>query len=451
MRNEKMKRAVTILGLLVFLCAGSLFAQTISLEEARVLALANSRSLAKYDLSIKGSLLDERNQLYSMLPKISAGYNASMTYLNRDFGIENPADTFKAGASFSVTQKIFEGGKNLIQKSLSSISTEGVRNEALAEYYNVLDSADNAYYAVLEAAATLEAAESALQSSISGLNIAEIRQSSGMISQGDYLKALADRESRENNRNQARRNLALSQSKFKSLLGVSATLEPEPVDFSGYMELIARLGSISDEDADSLYRRFRSLLLSVNPALVRAGLNNTRAEKNLSLARRDYAPTISATLFADTLNYTIADGFSNAASGGVSITGSIPLDFWVLSNRVEKSRIALNSARLDYAGAEIQLDTELQSALINAFTQAGSVLSSGRSLEYTQKNFEYVEERYRLSQSSVSDLQDASSSLITSRNNLINSRFGFLQSLSRLRSLAVMDDEEKLIAFLMGR
>jgi hypothetical protein len=49
----------------------------------------------------------------------------------------------------------------------------------------------------------------------------------------------------------------------------------------------------------------------------------------------------------------------------------------------------------------------------------------------------------------VSDLGEASSLLITGRNNLIKASYGFLQSLSKLRSLGAFD-EEKLIKLLMG-
>jgi outer membrane protein TolC len=425
-----------------------LFAETINLEQARVLALANSRSLAKYNLSIRSSVLDERNQLYSALPSLSADYSASMNYL-KAWGFENPVDTFNAKVGFSVTQKIFEGGKNLIQKAIASISTESVRKDALAEYFNVLDAVDNAYYAALEAAATLMAEESSLQTAGFSLSMAEIRQGNGMINQGDYLKALADKESRENSRNQARRNLALCMTKLNSLTGISRNVELEPVEFGAYEELLQRLALISDEEADVLYDKLRNMLAQSNPSLARAALNNQRAEKNLSLAKRDYLPTVSATIFSTDLIYSTANGFSNPASGGVSIRGSIPVDYWITANKVEKSKIAREQSALDYLNAEISLETELQSALLNILSQAGSVLSSRRSLEYTEKHFEYVMERYRLSQSSVSDQGEALSLLITSRNNLIRASYGFLQSLSRLRSMGAIDDEEKLIKIMM--
>ena len=448
-----MKRGLFLLSIFILIVSG-IFGETLNLERARELALTNSRSLAKYNLSIRSSVLDERSQLYSMLPSPSAEYSASMNYLDRDWGFVNPIDTLTAGATFAITQKIFEGGKSFIQKSLSAIATESVRNEALAEYFNVLDAADNAYYAMLEAAASLEAAESSLQTAVLSLSIAEIRQQSGMINQGDYLKALADKEDRENSRNQARRNLTLNAAKLNTLTGLTGTPELEQIDFDAYEELIQRLGGISDEEADALYDRLWETIAQTNPSLARAALNNRRAEKSLSLARRDYSPTVSATIFTTGINYStaggLAGGFSSSSGGGISIRGSIPVDFWVMSNRIEKSKIARDSAALDYIGAEISLETELQSSLLSAFAQAESVLSSRRSLDYTEKHFEYVMERYRLSQSSVSDLGEASALLINSRNNHIKSRYGFLQSLSRLRSLGAIDDEEKLVHIIMG-
>ena len=439
-----------IIFFILFVITGlALFAQTLNLERARELALANSRSLARYELAIRSSILDERNQLYTMLPVVSAGYSASMDYL-RGWNFVNPVDTFSAGATFSVTQIIFQGGKSFIQKAINAIATESVRKDALAEYFNVLDDADNAYYAALEAYASLEAEESSLQAAALALSIAQIRRESGMINQGDYLKALADAEARENSRNQARRSLSLSITKLRALLGISGNFELEQIDFSAYEEVLLRLSGLSDEQAEALFANFWDILSAANPSLAKAVLNNERAQRNLSLARRDYAPTISATVFSTGLNYSTANGFNPTSQGGVTLRGNIPVDFWVLNNRIERSRIALDSARLDYTNTESSLEMELGTAVLNALSQAGTVLSSRRSLEYAGAHFEYMMERYRLLQCSVSELSDASSLLINSRNSHIRAAYAFLQSLSRLRSLCALDDEERLISILLN-
>ena len=144
---------------LLFLIVFNLSAESISLEDVRVMALAMSRSLARHNLSIRSTILDERSRFFSTLPSISVGASASMGLWSASNAapIENPIDTLSSGGSVSVSHRIFEGGRTLIQKAINEISLESARNDALSEYFNVLNSADNAYYAVLEAAATLEA------------------------------------------------------------------------------------------------------------------------------------------------------------------------------------------------------------------------------------------------------------------------------------------------------
>jgi hypothetical protein len=60
-------------------------------------------------------------------------------------------------------------------------------------------------------------------------------------------------------------------------------------------------------------------------------------------------------------------------------------------------------------------------------------------------------ELYRLSQNSVSELSDASLLVSTNRSQLIRSQYGFLQSLSKLRSLGAMEDEQQVINLLLSK
>ncbi|MCL2175573.1 MAG: TolC family protein [Treponema sp.] len=430
------------------LIAFSVFSQSINLEQARELGLINSRSLARYEMQIRSSILDERSQLYAMLPQISAGYSASMQFL-KDWQFVNPIEEYSIGANLSITQIIFQGGKNFVQKAIAKIATESVRIDARNEYFNVIDSVDNAYYSVLEAKAALEAEEMSLRAAEIGHSIAEVRQMSGMINQGDYLKALADKEARENSRNQARRNLTLAGNKFKSLIGIDGNLELEQISFDNYNDILSRLGTITDEQADALFEIFWDIIIDSNLSLAKAAINTERAKRNYTLAKRDWTPTITASLLSSDFNFL--PSFRTSGSMSVSLRGTIPIDFWVLTNRLEKSRISRDSANIDYTNTEDALEHELLNSLYNIFSQAGTVLSARRSLEYTEKHFEYVMQRYRLSQSSVSELNDATSLFINSRNSLNRASYGFLQNLSKLRTLCSIDDEAELLELLTLR
>ena len=439
-------RGLLFLFIFIFVCF-NLSAQTINLEQAREMGLANSKSLKKYEMAIKSSVLDEKNQLYSMLPQVSADYRASSHYM-RNWELVSPIDTFTTGASISITQIIFQGGKSFVQRAISKIATESVRIDAQVEYFKVIDEIDSTYFAVLEASAAMKAEEVTLKAADLGLAIAQVRRESGMINQGDYLKALADKESRENSFNQARRGLALNMTRFKTLTGIKNTPELEQIDFTSYEEALSRLSGISDEDAEVLFESFWKIITKNSPALSKAALNNQRAEKSHTLVIRDLAPTIRATIFSADVNFMAPDRLSSANQGGVSITGSIPVDFWVFANRLEKSKLTLESASIDYENSVNSIEQELRSALSSSFSQAGTVLSSRNSLEYTEKHFEFVMERYRLSQSSVSDLTEATSLFINSQNNLNRASYSFLQSLSKLRSLCAFEDESELIKIL---
>ena len=455
-----MKKLLLLLYVLTLLTAG-LFAQSITLEQVRSMALANSRSLARLNLSVQSTDLNEKDRIYTyFVPTPSLGASASISLWNPTGAgpLNNPFDTFNARGSFSVSQAIFQGGKALVQKAINEIASESARKDALAEYFNVLDSADSAYYTVLESAAYLDAAESALQNSIASLNIAEVRHTNGMINQADYLQALADKESKENSRNQARRALALNTSKLKSLIGAADNPQPEEIDFSGYEDLIQRLGNTTDENFDSLYNQLYTQVSAANPSLSKYMLATKMADENVKMSQRGYSPTVSMS-FSTGLNYNPSN--SNAAitgygsglkqtGGSLSLGVNIPLDFWSIENSVAKNKIAQKQAALDFASATDQTETDLQSDLISALSNAETVISSRRAYDYAEKNFELIQEGYRLNKNSITDLTTASALLFTNRSSLISSQYGFLQSLSTLRSLGAIDDEQKLIKTLMG-
>jgi outer membrane protein TolC len=435
----------------VFLCrpAPPASAQGLSLniDEARTLALANSRSLARYKLAIKTGLIDQRGQFYALLPSPSLGASASGTLWNAQEGSPEFKDTISTGLSFGVSQQIFDGGKFFANKTIAELSAEMARQDALAEFHAGLNAADSDYYACLQAKAGLESAEAALETAALSLAIAETRAENGMIKPGDLLQALAEKESRENARNQAKRDLALSELRLKTLLGLDEPPVPREVEFGGYGEFIEKLAAITEEETLRLYAELLRAAAASNPALAKASLKNLQAEKQTGLAARDFSPTLSAS-FSTGLNYSVQDGI-RPSSGSLSLSGKIPLDYWVLKDNLTKKQIAREQAALDYGSAEESLETELYTALLDLISQAGTVLSSRRSGEYADKHFEYVMELYRLNQNSVSDLQEASSLARTNHNQLIRSQYGFLTSLSKLRTILVMEDEGALKDLLL--
>ena len=252
-----MKKGALLLAMMQVLAAfAPAFAEeTLSLEAARSLGLANSRSIARLNLTLQSKLLDEKAQTYTLLTSLSLGASASITLWNQE-GIQIPRieEHFSAGLSFGVSQKLYDGGKYPVLKAINAITREITRREALAEYFAVLDAVDTAYYGVLEAAAAYNAADAALETALLSLSLAELRFESGMIRSGEYLQALAEKEAKETSRNQARGALALSTLKLRSLTGLKDIPALEGVNFAPYEELLQRLGNLSPEAFEGIYR-----------------------------------------------------------------------------------------------------------------------------------------------------------------------------------------------------
>lgn len=458
MRNEKCRnnfdmKKLIFLGCIIFMTGVGLSAQDLSLEDARTLGLLNSNALSSANSAIRSADLSEQSRIYNTyLPSLSLGGVASMNLWNASNAInppDTPLDSLTANASATVSESItFQGNRNSILKSINAIASQSAKIDAQIAYYSVLDSVDTAYYTVLQAQATLEAQEQSLATAQTNLSMADVKQAGGMLNSADYLKAESDMESAQNACNQARRNLTLSAAKLKFLLGLNQSPEVQQIDLSGYEDLVQHLAAISDDEADNVYRAFLKLLYTSNPTYAKYGLADQSADKNLSLAKLGYAPSLTGS-FKTGVDYTYKDGFSYNP-GTLSLSLDIPLDFWVTANNVAKSQISRDSAATDYKNADVQLQTDLQTSIINTIGYAGSILSYRRSQEYAEKHYEYIQELFKLSQSSISDLGDAAALVITSRNNLINAQYSFLQSLSKLRSLGAIDDEKVLNNMLMG-
>jgi outer membrane protein TolC len=249
--------------------------------------------------------------------------------------------------------------------------------------------------------------------------------------------------------NRAVRDLTVSRANLKSITGLGEIPEPAAVDFSTYEETIRFLSSIPEDTITFLTESFRTAARANNPGLLKASLQLQAAERNVGLAKRDYLPSLNAGISTG-INYTAAGGLSYSG-GSVSISGSIPLDYWVIGTAVEKKRIAQTEAALSYRDAENTLGVDIQTALLDLIGYALSVQSARRADEYAQRNYEYNLELYKLSQASVFTLSDAAALAGNSHTERITAEYGFLTGLSKLRSLGAFDSQDEVISLLLSK
>jgi outer membrane protein TolC len=281
------------------------------------------------------------------------------------------------------------------------------------------------------------------------LSMAELRLESGMISQGDYLKAMADRGQKETAWNRALKDLAANRAHLKNITGLGEMPELAGIDFSVYTDMILFLSTLPEKKIELLTDTFSRAAQKNNPGLLKTSLQLQIAERNVGLAKKDYLPSLNAGISTG-INYSAAGGLSNSG-GSISINGSIPLDYWVIGTAVEKKRIAQTEAALNYRDAENTLAMDIQTALLDLIASTLTVQSARRADEYSQRNYEYNLELYKLSQASVFVLSDAAALAGDSHTQRIAAEYGFLNGLSKLRSLGAFDSQDEVINLLLQK
>ncbi len=416
--------------------------ESLTLDRARALALASSRTLASLGLSVESAGVDERLQRYEGLPSLTLSASASASAPAAP-GL-SVTDTVAAGVSVGATQTLYSGGRNRLLSGIAALSTAQAREKARAGYYACLDAVDSAWYSLLEAHATRESAEAAIRSSDASLEIANARREIGAASMADCLEAEANAASARANLGQAERDVSVYSAKLASLTGVGKISGIERPDFASYDSLVARLSTLEEEGIESIVAAIQDRALAENPALASSRLALEKAGRSVDLGKAAYLPTLSAGISTG-LDYAVVNGLSDPAVR-FSLTGNVPLDAWSTAASVEKSRVEERQASLGADEDASALKIDVAQALYGCVSAARTIVSSEKAVEYAEINYENRLEQYRLGAASVSELASAASLAAASRGSLIKARYTLLRSLSTLRTLGAFGSDGEVLA-----
>ena len=437
----KSRLAIIILAFFALIGANLYASDSLTLAKADELALARSKTLQQALLSVDSSLLAEKAQGYSALPQAALSVGGGLSYPSS--ATATIVDSTSVSASFSLTQTIYDGGKNALLAAIDKLATKSARENARAAYLEVIESTEKAYYAVLEAQAGMEAAESDLLASKAHQGIAQAKFDAGMVIKAAVIEAQAETAAKETAVSQATKTLAVAKAKLKSLTGVGSP--PQAVDVSVYGALMTRLMALEDHETESIIARLGAAAISNNPSIAASTIAVAQAESEIAAARTAYGPTVAAA-WSHEASFIGTGGVDLASGGGLSITVSVPLDFLVTKNAVETKALEARNAILSKDIAAENLSLEIQSAVYDLISAARSVSSSQKALEYAENSYSVELELYKLSKASSSELSDAETLVSSSRSSLISARYAFLSGLSALKGLAGLDGDSLLLA-----
>jgi outer membrane protein len=414
----------------------------LTLDEARSEAIAASKTLQKAGLSVQSARITERIQGYDFLPSVSVTTSASLGYPTSS----GTGATDLATAGVSVSQPLYDGGVNATKSKVNGIATKIAEEDLRSVYLDILNQTDSAYYAVLEAQAALEAAQSDLDSAKVHLALAQGKLDAGIIIRSDFLKTESEAAASETALGLAKRNLSVAMIKLASRTGRSLPLSLQNMDFPRYTNLMQRMISIDDTSLDTMVSGTVAAAIRNNPSLLGESLAREKAEAQVAVEKTANIPTVSAS-WSHNLTYGVSTGV-DVGSGTIGLGASMSLDFWNRKANIDKASLAADQAKLDYGESERTIALDIQSAILDTISSARSVFSSQKAFEYAEEHYQNVLELYRLSSSSSSDLSDAEALVSTNRNSFISARYQFVTNLSTLENLAGFGTEEELMKLI---
>jgi outer membrane protein TolC len=413
--------------------AGSGGGAALGLGQLRAMALERSTALGAALLSTDAALLQERIDSRKLLPSIDARAGGGLSYdLGGGLGSS-------ASLSVGVGQTVYAGGKLRIQAAIDSLATARAREEARAAASAALGEVDAAYYAYLEAEASVEAAQGDLAAAQARLELAKAKSELGVISKVDLLEAEADAASRDTALSQAGKTLALARAKLASITGSAPGAVYAQVDHGPYDALAGRLAAVSDVEAETLAARLAARAGAVNPDLAAARIAAQKAGREADLAARQYWPQVSAS-YSHSMGYGSGPGFS-AGSGSLSIFASLSIAPWGAADVKKSAEISASRARLGIEEAERGLDLELREAVYGCLAASRAIRSSSLALEFAETYYSSVLELYSLSMTSADKLSEAEALVSSGRKGLIAARYDLIGLVAGLgRSVGVEED-----------
>ena len=409
-------------------------------SEVRSLAISQSNTLKKALLSVDSALLEEKLQSYSRLPSLSANAGAGLSYPQASL-----PGSLGASAGITVSQTIYSGGKSALAAAIDSLSTQAARQQARSEYFTVLQKADDAFSAVIEAQSSVAAAAGDLQAARTHQSLAEAMLEAGTTTRASYLKTEAETAAAETSADRGPRAAFGCLRPAVRPDGSATAHEPGRSGYRHHYGAQAEIGRFFLIANGSAHRRgpIRGVREQSFPHPGQSGPGTGPEQLPVGQDRLPSQPQRGLVQHLAV--------FRRPGCGDRLPVRSVHPSPWISGSPKQgpTPRTSRCGRPISTSGRRaVLLDLEVQGTVYDLISSSRAVSSSSKALDYAESHYEGVLEQFRLSAASSSDLSDAQALVSTNRKLLISARARFLTNLSTLRTLAGLETDDLLLRIM---
>ncbi len=384
---------------------------SLSLKDAQEYAIQQNRSLQNASLEVKKAHAQRWQTIAAMLPQA----NGTAQYTNM-CGYEMDFQGMKMAmppyVSHSVTASIGLSAQGIIGILLNNLAIEMQDITREQSEDNLRANVTETYISVL----VLEDIAQLLDSSLKNVE-SLAKQTQRMAEVGTVEQTQADQiQVRVNTlRNQVsstKRNITISYNALRVLLDVSAETEliltERLEDLTGDDKILGVLMENFDINNNHNYQ-----LLSKSVEL---------AQKNLSMAKWAYAPTLGASYIYTAKKYmSDAKTFNMQPPHTVAAQVSIPL--WSSGKRaaaITEQKIALQEARNTFSETSDNLSIQHQQLRYNLVNAYETFVNERDNIHVTKRVMDNITNKYNWGAASSLELTNASNDLISAQSSYVN-------------------------------
>lgn len=382
--------------------------RTLTLEEARRLAIENHERVGIAGEGVEQARADLRKATSRILPNITAegSYTRYTEEKGTDSFIIQPRES--TSAELRLTQPLYSGGREWATRRQARLQirsrvegVEGAREDIAREtsYH---------YYGVLKAEKDVEIKSAALRRAEERLEVAKARLRVGDVTRSAVLRAEAERAGAEAELIRSRNGLLNAMALLKRVTGLEGVslkvVEPE------------RLPA-EERSASALV----DIALSERTDYSQRLLEERAAGEGITIARAGFKPSLRLEGLLLWREQEPATTFFQEDSASATLRLTYPLfEGFLRKAELSEARSRLREAELRRLGLRRDIEVQIAESLNNIKAIEALTESFRRQLAFAEEDYKMVFEQFRFGVATTLDVIDSENTLVTAQSSLAN-------------------------------
>lgn len=408
-------------------------------------ALQNDPQIREAEATRQAALESKPQALAALLPQLTAGagYDETDSEGSRTFfqstptfrieTIDSKSDGNRSSWDLTLRQNVFRWQNWVALRRADAEAAQAEADYQAAQQDLILRSA-NAYFNVLAAQDTLEAAQGAYDAIARQLEQSEKRFEVGLIAVTDVQEAKAAFDSASATLIQSKRNLATAQEQLRELTGETYPELSRP----GSDMPLAGPNPANAED-------WVQLAMNQNARLISSRLAADVTRRNISAERGGHFPSLDLVVSRSYFDFESdfeTGGFngpnnSDSDDTSVSLQLTVPLySGGATASRVRQAEYRHRAARERLERTARQTERETRDAYLGVNSEVARVRSLRQAVESARTALQATEAGYEVGTRTSVDVLEARRRLLEAQTNYARSRYDYLLNVLRLRLAA---------------